>query len=310
MAERLTSNNQDATTRSVTEQDDSRTKPLPPTPTSSPRSQSAPGRVRDHSGSSRPRSFPTTGKPSPNLQVDTISPPTDSSAPLETTTLDLQAHSAAPQPQPSATSQELAHDFQTENTSPRPKRVSSLLGPPTLFPGALYPIPPASVTHHRAPSPCPSPTKASFSNTVSLLMASPSRKTSNSSARSQLQASETSGTRPTKRSKSPSKFKIAEFLVRRDDDSKGSRHSVGKRKTGQRPTNTGSAHAVSEFGMVGTDPNKSLGQDVGGGKENNVLEGVGTMPRNVNIWKEKVRLGGKRKKAGKMIALAESTNER
>ena len=113
------------------------------------------------------------------------------------------------------------------------------------------------------------------------------------------------------KTRSPSKFRIAEFLVRRDDDAKGSRPTpnVGKRKTGQTPTNPGSANIASESDKVEPGPGEYSDLQVGENKENEVLEGLGTMCRNTGSWKGKIGLGGKRKKFGKAVPLSESSNK-
>ena len=310
--EEVTLNSQDAITRSASAHYDSQTKPLPPTPISLPHSESKTGVVRDPTIKPRPRAFSVRERPadvpSADLRVEIISPQRNSLVAPAEPTINPQVNMTTSQPKPSITPKEPACNSQPDNTSPRPKRVSSLLGPPVLFPGALYPTPPSSSTNHLNPSSYPSPTKATFSNTVSLLMAPSCTETPEPSTRTKLHATEKAGSRSEPRPKSPSKFKIAEFLVRRDDDSKGSRHSVGKRKPGKNPTKSESVEAVSEFGKVGGGLRKRVDQDIGVGKENEVLEGVGTLSRNGNMWKEKIRLKGKRKKPGKTVALADSSN--
>ena len=261
------------------------------------------GKHKDYDGSPRPKSFPHLEKPSPNLRSDKRSSRPISEGSPQKSTRNLQALYSTPQPEQEMASQALTPGHEAVNFSPRPKRVSSLLSPPKLYPGALYPSPPAQ---RSVPS---SPTKASFTNTVSLLMTPERQKISALHTGSPTKTPKNQESISNPKIRSPSKFRIAEFLVRRDDYSKGSRHSVGKRKTGQ-TTNSQSANTVSDFGKVKVEPGKFSDQHVGGGKENEVLEGLGTMSRNTGLWKGRIGLGGKRKKSGKRAPLSESSNKR
>ena len=297
------SKSQDALLLAETRSFNLRTKPLPPTPTSSPPSSSPTGKHKEHDGSPRPKSFPNLESLSSSLRCDKRSPRPISEGSPKKLASDFQASYSTNQPERAITSQAPTSGLEAVKFSPRPKRVSSLLSPPKLYPGALYPSPPT-----QRPV-LTSPTKVSFSNTVSLLMASEHNKALDLRTHTPTKIPDNQASISNPKIRSPSKFRIAEFLVRKDDDSKGSRHSVGKRKTGQTPTNPGSVNTVTEFGKVEPGQSKCSNQRWGVGKENEVLEGLGAMSRNTGSWKGKIGLGGKRKRFGKGVLLSQSSNK-